>query len=441
MRNQERIRSNAGWNARMGHTQGAARSGPTPLAGLLRGGRCGRALRVTLCALCISHGSVFASSQTSTFKFLQNPGPYPVGMKVVDQYDRSPAYSANARSRTTAGDGTRPLQTLIWYPSRKSPVRPMTVGDYVRLADTEMHFHVPDEKENRWRTLLQSSLDIPLWAVQDAPLTKERYPVVIYAPSDSSVSWENADLCEFLASHGYVVLASPSMGASTRDMTDDLDGINAQARDISFLITYAQTLPNTDLSKVAVMSWSWGGSASLFAAARDPRIDALVSLDGSMRYYPGLVKMAGDVHPETMTIPLLFFTPGDPNVLEDIDRYHDGPPAYIVGPNVLNAWIHGDLLTVNMLGTAHAEFSSMFQRRESAKRFAENQVADYGRDDANTNYAWVAPYTLKFLDAYLKNDASGKAFLERTPAENGVPRHFMGMRFRPAEKISPPPVR
>ena len=27
---------------------------------------------------------------------------------------------------------------------------------------------------------------------------------------------ENADLCEYLASHGYVVIASPDMGASTR---------------------------------------------------------------------------------------------------------------------------------------------------------------------------------------------------------------------------------
>jgi dienelactone hydrolase len=61
---------------------------------------------------------------------------------------------------------------------------------------------------------------------------KWAFPVLIYAPSDSSVSWENADLCEYFSSHGYVVLASPSMGASTRDMTDDLDGINAQARDI-----------------------------------------------------------------------------------------------------------------------------------------------------------------------------------------------------------------
>jgi pimeloyl-ACP methyl ester carboxylesterase len=257
-------------------------------------------------------------------------------------------------------------------------------------------------------------------------------------PSDSSVSWENADLCEYLASHGYVILASPSMGVSTRDMTDDLDGINAQARDVSFLISYAKTLPDTELPQVAVVSWSWGGFSSLFAVARDPRIGGLVSMDGSMRYYPGLVKMAGDVHPEQMTIPLLFFTAEDPNFLEDLARYHGGSPADRVGPNVLNDWIHGDLFTLNMLGMAHAEFSSMFQRRESAPRFAENQVADYGRDDANTSHAWVALYTLNFLNAYLKHDASSKAFLERTPAENGVPKHFMGITFRRAQKVSSP---
>jgi hypothetical protein len=148
--------------------------------------------------------------------------------------------------------------------------------------------------------------------------------------------------------------------------------------------------------------------------------------------------MAGDVHSESMTIPLLFFTRGDPNVLEDIDRHHDGPSSFIVGPNVLNAWTHGDLLTVNMIGMAHAEFSSMFQRRENPQRFAENQVADYGRKDANTNYAWVALYTLRILDAYLKHDALGKAFLEKTPAENGVPKHFMGIAFHAAEKVSQP---
>jgi len=175
------------------------------------------------------------------------------------------------------------------------------------------------------------------------------------------------------------------------------------------------------------------------AAARDPRIDALVSMDGSMRYYPGLVKMAGDVHPERMTIPLLFFTRGDLS-LEALAK-DDAPAVDKVGPNVLNAWIHGDLVTVNMLGMAHAEFSSMFQRRESAQLFAENQIADYGRDDANTSYARVALYTLDFVNAYLKHDTSAKAFLERTPAENGVPKHFMGIRLRPAQNVSTPKAR
>jgi DNA invertase Pin-like site-specific DNA recombinase len=47
MRNQQQIRSNAGWNARMGSAGGAVRNGPALLAGLLRCGRCGRALQVS----------------------------------------------------------------------------------------------------------------------------------------------------------------------------------------------------------------------------------------------------------------------------------------------------------------------------------------------------------------------------------------------------------
>jgi predicted dienelactone hydrolase len=367
----------------------------------------------------------FAIPQTSSFNFLQTPGPFPVGLKVVDQYDRSRTYPASLNGR--------PIQTVIWYPSLKSAGAPMTVANYVKLADEETNFNAPDAEKNRWRSLLKTSFDTRLRAVRDANLVTGHYPMLIYAPSDSSVSWENADLCEYLASYGYVVLASASLGSSTRDMADDLDGINAQALDISFLISYASELAHVDVSKVAVVSWSWGGISSLFAEARDSRIHALVELDGSVRYYPGLVRSGGDVHPERMTIPLLFFTR---NVsLEDLEN--DGvTQADRVGPNVLNAWSHGDLLKVDMLGMAHPEFSSMFQRRESEQRFAENQIADYGRDDANTSYAWMALYTLKFLDACLKQDPSAKKFLERTPAQNGVPKHFMGVTLRAAEKVS-----
>jgi hypothetical protein len=394
-----------------------------------------KALTGWIVSLAMLLGASPVLAQTSSFQFLPKPGSYPVGVKVVDQYDRTrtfPTAPAEA-GKPSAKEGPRPLQTVIWYPASRSDATPMTVGDYVRLGDTEIHFDAPHPNENHWRSRLQGFFDVPLWAVRDAKAVKGRFPVVIYAPSDSSVSWENADLCEYLASHGYVVIASASMGVSTRDMTDDLDGINAQASDISFLVTYAGTLSDADVSKIAVLSWSWGGGSSLFAAARDSRIDALVSMDGSMRVYPGLMKSAGDVHPERMTVPMLFFLGGYPNLLEDIEKYHDGPIEWTMGPNVLNAWTHGDLLTVNMLGMAHAQFSSMYQRKQGAQRFAENQVADYGRDDANTYHAWAVLYTLNFLDAYMKHDAAAMAFLKRSPAENGVPKHFMASSFRAAQ--------
>ena len=280
---------------------------------------------------------------------------------------------------------------------------------------------------------MRSSFDVRLWAVRDITMAEGHYPVLIYAPSDSSIAWENADLCEYLASHGYVVLASPSMGVSTRDMTDDLAGIDSQALDISFLVTYAEKLPDTDSSRIAVASFSWGGLSSLFAASRDSRIQVLAEMDGSMRYYPALVAKAGSIHPEQLNVPLLFFTSNRENFIEDIEHW-DATPGDLIGHNVLNEWTHADVMTVNMLGMSHPEFCSMFERMKTPKYFAKwDKVADYGRDDANTSYSWVALYTVEFLNAYLKIDAEAKAFLRRTPAENGVPKHIMGTRIRAAQ--------
>ncbi|MBB3228212.1 dienelactone hydrolase [Luteibacter sp. Sphag1AF] len=381
-------------------------------------------------SIALSLSAIPLRAQTPSFQFLEPAGPSSVGLKVVNQYDTSRSYPLSADNGTK--NGHRPIQTLIWYPAQPAAGKAMTVGDYASLADTE-NFDHPRPEKNKWRAQLQSSSEVQLWAHKDASPAPGRYPVLVYAPSDSSTPWENADLCEYLASHGYVVLASPSMGAATRDMTDDLRGIDAQARDISFLITYAKTLPNADMSRVGLVSWSWGGISSLFAAARDPRVKALAEMDGSMRYFPGIVQKAGDIHPDRMTIPLLFFTAEYPNLLEDLEAGYKGPQADRMGPNVLNAWTHGDLYTVNMVGMSHGQFGAMQQRRKSAESFAADQVADYGRDDANTSHAWVARYILNFLDATLKKDDDAAAFLLRTPAQNGVPRHFMATKFRPAE--------
>jgi tetratricopeptide (TPR) repeat protein len=368
------------------------------------------------------------------FRFTEAPGPAAVGLRVVEQYDYSRTFrlATDDLGKPFVGERARPLQTLVWYPAQKTGAKPMTVGDYGQLGATETSFGKPAlaESMKQWIDGMQPSLGMPMWAVRDAAALTGRFPVVIYAPSFSAMSWENADLCEYLASNGYVVIASPDMGASTREMTSDLSGIGAQAGDISFLIGYAQTLADTDMSEVAVAGFSWGGISNLFAAWRDNRIDALVALDGSMRYFPGLVKEGG-VHPELMTIPLIYFAQGE-ITLEDQERYFkdEKNPA----PNVLNEWTHGDLITVHDLALVHVEHSSMYQRNEDAwKGFAEQRKGDYDREDGVVGYAWIALYTLHFLDAYLKHDANSLAWLKKTPAENGVPKHLMTVNFRAAK--------
>jgi dienelactone hydrolase len=380
-----------------------------------------------------------AEAQNPTlFRFTEKPGPYAVGLKVVEQYDFSRTYRSaiDELGKPFQGQRARPLQTLIWYPALKSNAIPMTVRDYADLTASEVNFDKPKKSQDAedWTKAMTPSLASPLWAVRDAALAPGRFPVVVYAPSFSSWSWENADLCEYLATHGYVVIASPDLGATSRDMTNDLVGINAQARDISFLIGYAQTLPDADVSEIAVAGFSWGGISNLFAAARDNRIHALVALDGSMRYYAGLVKQSGDVHPEQMTVPLLFFTQGEFTLEDEVKYLNDADKNK--GPSVLNAWTHGDLLTVHMLGLAHGEFSSMYQRNDDFwKDFPDFQKADYAREDGIPSYAWVARYTLEFLDAELKHDATAMAWLKKTPAENGVPPHLLSATYRPAKSI------
>jgi len=368
------------------------------------------------------------------FRFTQKSGPYAVGLKVVEQYDRSRVFhNPGGQPDVPVTEGPRPLQTLVWYPAEDSASPKMTIGDYAALIRTETSFDKPVDQgkpQSFVADFTRGTTALPASAVRNSAMLSGRFPVLIYAPSLNAPAIENIELCEYIASQGYVVMATPSMGANQRSMTLDLPGANAEAQDISFLIDFAKSLPDAEISSVAVIGYSWGGMAALFAAARDKRIDALISLDGSFRYSPGTVQEAGDVHPDQMLIPLLVFSRAE-ETIEVWDAMHQGKNQGGLAPNVLNEWTHGDLFHIRLLAVSHIQFSSLYQRSERFRKEAlQFSPADYSLEEGAESYNWMARYTLEFLDAYLKHDPEAIGFLKRTPAENGVPKHLVAASFR-----------
>jgi hypothetical protein len=224
------------------------------------------------------------------------PGPYAVGLRVVRQYDYARSYKDNTdvvTGKAYGGERARPVQTLVWYPAAKGGA-PLCYADYMRTEATDELFErteaqltafVAGQRQQATARIgakeAQAMLAQRMWAVPNAPATAGKFPVVIYAAGGGGVAHEAADLCEYLASHGYVVLASRSLGTHTSLMNFDQQGLDTQARDIGFLLAYAHTLPQADMAHVAAAGWSWGGLATALAASQDARIGALVSFDGT----------------------------------------------------------------------------------------------------------------------------------------------------------------
>jgi dienelactone hydrolase len=265
-----------------------------------------------------------------------------------------------------------------------------------------------------------------MMARRDGLAKAGKFPVVIYAPGYAGDGYENADLCEYLTSMGYVVIASPSLGQSAGGMTIDLEGAEAQMADIEFLIGYAHTLPQADTTRLGVMGFSWGGLANVMAAAKDPRITALVALDGSIRSWPSIVEQSRFLTPERVTTPLLYVAAA-PQQVEDAPADKNSDTSF------LNKMKYADLYRVTLAPYVHSNFAVMLGQR----LLPDAHYGNYDKHELSTANAWVETYVWRFLDTYLKGDRSGQAFLDTPAARTGAPAHLFTVYSRKAEGVPP----
>lgn len=389
-------------------------------------------MRTFLLAVLITvAGSVHAES---LFTFSNQPGEHGVGVRYVKQYDRTRLFSPR-RGEAPKEGSARPIQTVIWYPAEKG-AKHITYNDYLGLLGWETEFTLNPREEarvvDRWLNMVtdgkraaqvERERHMPMWAMRDAAPKTGKFPVVIYAPSVNNTAFENAELAEFLASHGYLVIAAPTVGAAGRYIRLDLPHAEMQAADIRFLIDYARSLPQADMSRLAVAGFSWGGLSNILAAAKDKRIKALVSLDGAVRYYNSVMVQATYAVPENLETPLLFLAQTPASIETNIRIKEDMSGSFI------RRMVNADVYMLTMYPLDHVHFGAAYIRFDDPAEYKEYTAAE-----VSYAYSLGARYVLNFLNGYLKGDQAGLAYLVNRPVNNGAAPHSLMMEFTPAKK-------
>jgi dienelactone hydrolase len=335
-------------------------------------------------------------------------GPHGVGFRAVAATDATRTWKTptDYRGRPRPDFGNRPIQVSIWYPAEASSVaRSMTYGDYVELLAWEIGAAKPGAgagKTAREQFQRMSGLPVTaesigefekLWgakvrAIRDAKPAPGKFPVLISAPGQGYPAFDNSVMAEFLASHGFVVIASPSMGPDGRDMPDSPLAIDAETRDLEFLAGFVQALPQADTDRIAVIGFSLGGAPAALFALRNARVKALVSLDGVLRddrYLKTLSAFPG-FRPEQLRAALLWIACSPASSL----------PSFGEG-TFTEAARYADLTKAVFTGLLHHDFSSMssLQRRRA-------QSAGKDWSSATLGYEAACRLILAFLESRLK---------------------------------------
>ena len=321
-------------------------------------------------------------------------GSGPVGFSVVRTVDSS---------RTLASGELRPLAIGIWYPAKGTSQPPLTYRDYfLASATTEeleqfIQFLVSHGAEAadvaRW-------LEAPMRAIRDAASTDRRFPLVLIAQGNGQTFNDQAPLAEYIASHGYIVATTPSPMRVTGPMNDESEvGARAaeQATDLELAAAYL-THQRHDVSKerLGVIGHSFGARAGLLMMMHEPRVAALVSLDGGIGTATGRSSMEAvpEYQARAVRAPILHF-------YETIDSYMTPDFSLLLSFSRAERW-------TRQVPLHHHLFSSLGAASISQPALRSALAAT---ESTGAAYAAVEGETLDFLNAFLKKDRAARSRL------------------------------
>ena len=380
----------------------------------------------------ISSFALFSQEQSSFFNNL-TPGSFTPGFRHEEKIDFS-------RSYLSPDDGTplsRKIHAYIWYPSIQSDAERMQFNEYVKLTAEDLGME--EDRNEEWPfipipVLLDKGMSREqlkeLWNTRTASVKNNesaegQFPLIILGQGlyyESPLS--QFILCEYLASHGFVVITSPLVGTYYRLVNINPVDVETQVRDMEFLISVASNLPFVDKGKIGVCGYDLGGISGLLFCMRQPQVKAFLSLDCSILipHYTGLPNTHQNYNEDQFNIPWMHIT-------------QSRVVNAIMGHNAISSLydrkIFGDSYLLSVSTTNHGSFTSYSNLNIT------NPILRYSSDVSQNPkkiFHVVCESALNFFNVYLKQKRGSLEYLKNSLEDENKNNPLVEVRIKSGEE-------
>lgn len=335
-----------------------------------------------------------------------SPGAYRVGFRVNTFYDTN-------RNEGIVSEKGRPVEVMLWYPTTSAAKSPkLTFKDYLLL--------VPALKQDTSRAhirkwlagaisgdtlgissdTLERIIGTEMQAIPDAPIINEKFPLVLWTMRHNTMVAQST-LCEYLASHGYVVGYARYAGDplphpwQMQTAPEKLAVFNTHLKDLNFALQCMANEPDVMPAPAAVITWSYAAEFAPVMQLQNPVIQLVLGLSSNPLSRFGLYQgnaAGSNLKPESLNVPYV--------VMSEAIGFDGNKRS---APAILDE-LPADAHYLSFRDLAHGNFNMLEGMLPGLFGIPKVQSWSNAGDAAQVGYETISRYALCFLNSYLKKD-------------------------------------